>query len=238
MSFGKAANIAMHLTWPFRLPSHPSWDAKKVGLFSQSSGHEEVAPGALDVFGMADMAQRPLHKMSGGQRQLVIFARALVAEADILILDEPTSALDLKNQANVLESIETLARKDRLTVILTTHHPHHALATADNVLLMLGEEPYLTGLATKALIEDNLEELFGVAMKRINFDHNGHSIETLTPSSSTKASAQQQKSSDHFPICSDSPSQQDLTAIFQMHICLNQAWYNGEYVQKQSPAAK
>ncbi|MDR3351981.1 MAG: ATP-binding cassette domain-containing protein [Zoogloeaceae bacterium] len=64
---------------------------------------------------LAHLAHRPFHEMSGGQRQLVIFARALVAEADILILDEPTSALDLKNQSIILEWIDRLARDEGLT---------------------------------------------------------------------------------------------------------------------------
>ena len=55
---------------------------------------------------MADYARRPFHEFSGGERQLVIFARALVSEAEILILDEPTSALDLKNQIVVLDWID------------------------------------------------------------------------------------------------------------------------------------
>jgi ABC-type oligopeptide transport system ATPase subunit len=76
--------------------------------------------------------------MSGGQRQLVIFARALVAEAEILILDEPTSALDLKNQALVLDWIGTLSRTDGLTIVMTTHHPHHALAIAAAIPASIG----------------------------------------------------------------------------------------------------
>jgi iron complex transport system ATP-binding protein len=77
--------------------------ARKVGLFSQPTPEDEKAAlAALERFGMADLAGRPFHEMSGGQRQLVIFARALVAEADVLILDEPTSALDLRNQQVIL----------------------------------------------------------------------------------------------------------------------------------------
>jgi iron complex transport system ATP-binding protein len=156
--------------------------AKKVGLFSQPSREDEDAAfAALERFGMAHMAQRPFHEMSGGQRQLVIFARALVAEADILVLDEPTSALDLRNQAHVLEWIDALARKEGLTVIFTTHHPHHALAIADAALLMLGESNYVTGPATDVLTEANLMSLYGIALKRVSFEHEGKSIETLTP---------------------------------------------------------
>ncbi|MGA9486589.1 MAG: ABC transporter ATP-binding protein [Methylocella sp.] len=156
--------------------------AKKVGLFSQPTPKdEEAALAGLDRFGMADYATRPFHELSGGQRQLVIFARALVAEAEILILDEPTSALDLKNQALVLDWIGTLSRKDGLTIVMTTHHPHHALAIADDALLMLGESDYVAGPAAEVLTEEALSALYGVALKRVAFFHEGRCIETFAP---------------------------------------------------------
>lgn len=156
--------------------------AKKVGLFSQPAREdEEAALAALERFGMADYAHRPFHEMSGGQRQLVIFARALVAEAQILILDEPTSALDLKNQAMVLDWIATLSRRDGLTIVMTTHHPHHALAIADDALLMLGQDQYVAGPAAEVLSEENLAALYGVPLKRVAFEHQGRRIETLAP---------------------------------------------------------
>jgi iron complex transport system ATP-binding protein len=156
--------------------------AAKISLFSQPSRRdEEAAHAALDRFGMADYARRPFHELSGGQRQLVIFARALVAEAEILILDEPTSALDLKNQALVLDWIGTLSRRDGLTIVMTTHHPHHTLAVADAALLMLGESEFVTGATSDIFTESNLERLYGVSLKRIAFEHDGRTIETLAP---------------------------------------------------------
>ncbi len=156
--------------------------ARNVGLFSQPTIKDEAAAlAALDRFGVADLARRPFHELSGGQRQLVIFARALVAEAPILILDEPTSALDLKNQAMVLEWIGALSRKNGLTIIMTTHHPHHAFAVADDAFLMMGETEYVVGPARQVLTEGNLTKLYGSAMKRVAFDHEGLTVETLTP---------------------------------------------------------
>jgi len=156
--------------------------AKKVGLLSQPSAKDErMALGALDRFGLADQARRPFHELSGGQRQIVTFARALVAEADILILDEPTSALDFKNQELILGWINRLSREDGLTVVFTTHHPHHALAVADDVLLMLGNGKYVCGPAGETLTEDNLHALYDVRLKRLSFEHAGHRIETFAP---------------------------------------------------------
>lgn len=154
--------------------------ARKVALFAQpSKADENAALAALDRVGMADYARRTFHELSGGQRQLVILARALVAEANILILDEPTSALDLKNQALVLEWIVKLSRQDGLTVVFTTHHPHHALAVADKVMLMLGSARYILGSAKDVMSEENLAELYGVPLKRIAFEHDGQSMETF-----------------------------------------------------------
>ena len=156
--------------------------ARKVGLFSQPTPEDEAAAlEALGRFGMADTANRLFHEMSGGQRQLVIFARALVAEADVLVLDEPTSALDLRNQQVILEWIDRLAREDGLTVILTTHHPHHAMAVADRTLLMLGDGEYACGPAGEVLTEDLLKRLYGVEMKRVELECGGEKLTTLVP---------------------------------------------------------
>ncbi len=156
--------------------------AQKVGLFSQpTSADEAAALAALERFNLAGVAQRPFHELSGGQRQMVIFARALVAEAEILILDEPTSALDLKNQALILDWIARLSREDGLTVLFTTHHPHHALAVADIALLMQGETEFAFGPVASVLTEENLLRLYGVPLKHISFQHGARVVNTFVP---------------------------------------------------------
>ncbi len=156
--------------------------ARHVGLFAQPSARDEAAAlAALDRFGIADLAGRPFHDLSGGQRQMVVLARALVAEAQVLLLDEPTSALDLSNQALVLRGMARLAREDGLAIVFTTHHPQHALAVADDALLMLGTERFARGPARTVLTEANLHALYGVEMRRVRFEHDGRAVETVVP---------------------------------------------------------
>jgi len=156
--------------------------AKRIGLFSRPGKEDEQAAlDCLDKFSMAEYAHRPFHELSGGQRQLVILARALAAQADILVMDEPTSALDLKNQSLVLDWIARISGELGLTVIFTTHHPHHALAAADNVLLMLDENEYAAGRAGEVLTEEKLERLYSVPLKHIRFEYGGRQIDTFAP---------------------------------------------------------
>ncbi len=156
--------------------------ARHVGTFSTPSlADEEIALAALEKLGLLDLAHQPFDQLSGGQRQLVIFARALATQADILMLDEPTSALDLKNQSAVLDKIQQLSRDDGFTVVFTTHHPHHARAVADDALLMLGERDYVFGSAREALTEAHLEALYQLPMRKARFEYMGQMLETLVP---------------------------------------------------------
>ncbi len=156
--------------------------ARQVGLFSlPSPTDEQAAMASLERLGIADLAQRPFHQLSGGQRQLVVLARALVSEAALLFLDEPTSALDLKNQALILDWIDRFCREDGLTVLFTTHQPQHAWAVADTTLLMQAGREGLCGPTREVMTEARLGDLYGVDMRLLSFEHRGRMEQALLP---------------------------------------------------------
>lgn len=91
-----------------------------------------------------DILKRPLCKLSGGQRRRVDIARALLHRPKILILDEPTTGLDPKTRILVWEMVDSLRKKENLTVILTTHYMEEA-AEADRILILDGGKVAATG---------------------------------------------------------------------------------------------
>jgi len=83
----------------------------------------------------ADFADRPLTKLSGGQRRRLDIARALLHEPEILILDEPTTGLDPQTRKLLWDVMETLRKENKMTVFLTTHYMEEA-ADADYVVII------------------------------------------------------------------------------------------------------
>ncbi|MDD3873138.1 MAG: ABC transporter ATP-binding protein [Proteiniphilum sp.] len=108
-----------------------------ISIFS-TPGKEDVekAYEVLEFMGIAHFAQRPYTQISGGERQMVMIAKALAQEPDFLLLDEPTSFLDLKNQIHVLKTIISLAKTRNITVLMTLHEPNHALLFSDEIILL------------------------------------------------------------------------------------------------------
>lgn len=155
--------------------------ARHVGIFSApSSADEAAAMGALQRLGIGGLAERPFDELSGGQRQLVIFARAIATEAEILLLDEPTSSLDLKNQGDILSWITYLCREMKKTVIMTTHIPQHAFQVADKISLML-EQNYVFGKTEDVMTEHNLKRLYGIDLKLLEIEDSGRIVKTVVP---------------------------------------------------------
>lgn len=108
-----------------------------ISMFSTPGKKDiEKACEVLEFMGIAHFAQRPYTQISGGERQLVMIAKALVQEPDFLLLDEPISFLDLKNQIHVLKTIINLAKIRNITVLMTLHEPNHALLFSDEIILL------------------------------------------------------------------------------------------------------
>lgn len=142
--------------------------ARHIALFGTPGPADvEKAMAALDATGMADYAARSIGSLSGGERQLVLIARALAGENDVLLLDEPASALDLKNQDVVLSLLGRLADGQKLAIAFTTHQPNHATAIADRVLLMLPDTQTLFGPTEVVMTESSLEALYGVPVSAV-----------------------------------------------------------------------
>jgi iron complex transport system ATP-binding protein len=107
-----------------------------INRLSQVTENDRViAYRALELLDICDLADSVYTKLSGGQQQLVLIARALTQQSDILIMDEPTASLDFGNQQLVLSRMRMLARMGK-AVIMVTHDPDHALFCADRVIVM------------------------------------------------------------------------------------------------------
>ncbi|HIH95479.1 TPA: ABC transporter ATP-binding protein [Methanosarcina acetivorans] len=108
-----------------------------ISMFS-TPGKEDIekAYQVLEFMGIAHFARRQYTRISGGERQMVMIAKALAQEPDFLLLDEPTSFLDLKNQIHVLKTIINLAKTRNITVLMTLHEPNHALLFSDEIILL------------------------------------------------------------------------------------------------------
>lgn len=90
---------------------------------------------AMKQMSIEHLADRPYTALSGGQQQLVLIARALTQEPDLLVMDEPTASLDFGNQQLVLSRMKSLSQAG-MGVVMVTHDPDHALFCADKVIVM------------------------------------------------------------------------------------------------------
>lgn len=119
-----------------------------------------IAYKALELLGITEFAKRPYTQLSGGQQQLVLIARALVQQSDILIMDEPTASLDFGNQQLVLSRMRTLARIGK-AVVMVTHDPDHALLCATRVVMMEEGRTIGDGLPEECITTESLRRLYG-----------------------------------------------------------------------------
>ena len=133
-------------------------------LSSPGEKQRQAAEEALERVGVGHLRDKGYTNISGGERQLVLIARALVQDARVLVLDEPTANLDYGNQIRVMEQLRELNAQG-YTVVQSTHNPEQAFLFSHNVVAMQGGRVLAEGAPSRVVTEELMDELYGADIK-------------------------------------------------------------------------
>jgi len=150
------------------------------GFFSRYTCRDrQIAEAMLEKLGIEDLRHKPYTQVSGGERQLVLIARALAQGADTFVMDEPTTGLDYGNQIRLLEQVVRLSEEGN-TFIQSTHFPDHALWVSDRVVLMKNGSVAADGAAAEEINAENLYDLYRIPVRVLDA---GRGFSVCIPSS-------------------------------------------------------
>jgi len=131
-----------------------------LGLLGRASATDrDIVSATLDRLGLTDLAMRAYDWLSGGQRQLVLIARAVAQQTPVVLLDEPASGLDFRNEVRIWRVLRELAAGGT-SVVCCTHDPNHVAWFCDRAVVMQGGRVIAEGPPSHALDLATLERLY------------------------------------------------------------------------------
>jgi iron complex transport system ATP-binding protein len=128
-------------------------------FFGTSREDRQKAMGALKLLGLQRIADKPYNQLSGGQRQLVLIARAVAQETKLMFLDEPTSALDFSNQIRIWRIMRQISESG-VTIMACSHDPNHVSWYCDRVVVMNHKHILREGPPREVITESVLDEIY------------------------------------------------------------------------------
>jgi iron complex transport system ATP-binding protein len=145
--------------------------ASYIGVFSSPGKKDyEKAEETLKTVGIEHLKNIPYTKISGGERQLTLIARAIAQEAPVMLLDEPTSHLDFRNQINILKKIKEIANMRGMTVVMTLHDPNLAGLFSDKVVVINSGSKVAEGLPKDIITEELIKRVYDIEVKKADID--------------------------------------------------------------------
>lgn len=122
----------------------------------------QIVENALEVCGAEELSDRFITELSGGEKQRVIFARAIAQETSVLLLDEPCANMDVKHALRILNVASDQVRKKGVTAVAVMHDINLAARFADNLIFMKQGQRMASGPARHSLDSKIIREVFDV----------------------------------------------------------------------------
>jgi zinc/manganese transport system ATP-binding protein len=148
-----------------------SLNGHRWGLPSLREADRKAIDETLASVGARDLAERPLSEMSGGERQRLLLAQALIGDPKLLLLDEPLISLDARHQEVAIEVVRKVCRERGITVLFSAHELNQLLGTLDRVLY-LGNGRAVLGTVDEVVTAPVLSRLYGTDIQVVRAD--GH----------------------------------------------------------------
>ena len=148
-----------------------SMHGERWGLPKLSASDRRMIEQMLDAVGARDLANRPLADMSGGERQRLLLAQALIGHPKLLLLDEPLISLDARHQEVAINVVRQVCRERKITVLFSAHELNQLLGTLDRVLY-LGNGQAALGTVEQVVTAPVLSALYGTDIQVLRAD--GH----------------------------------------------------------------
>ncbi|SMP60639.1 ABC transporter ATP-binding protein [Anoxynatronum buryatiense] len=156
--------------------------ASAIGLNARPSKEDmDRAAAAVHRVGIAPLMHQSTRQISGGQLQLVLIARAIVNDPEVMILDEPESNLDMKNQLIILDLMEQLREELGLTTIINTHYPNHALRLGGKALLLGSGNRRDFGNTTDLINHETIRTYFHVDSQMVEWQDAAKTHQRIFP---------------------------------------------------------
>lgn len=176
-----AKQISMVMTSPMKVERMTCEDMVATGRYPftgrfgiLSNEDKEKMKAAMEYMEVTEIAQQNFKKISDGQRQRVMLARAFCQEPKVLILDEPTSYLDLYYKMDLLEKIRSFAREKSVAVVMSLHELELARQISDEILCVAGEKLQAIGTPEEIFAGGFLQKIYGIPKE--SFDENTGNI--------------------------------------------------------------
>lgn len=139
--------------------------APRIGMFRKPQAEDvQAARDALDKLEISHLADKPYTEISGGERQQVTIARAIVQEPKVILFDEPTSHLDYGNQYRILSMIKIMQEKG-YSIIITTHNPDHAILLGGTAAILDRNGQLVVGESSEIITEERLQKLYNTDLR-------------------------------------------------------------------------